>query len=62
MYLPILRKHSKKKRSAKEKKKDQRKTYLMMLMQFLPDYKSICCGYSFELHCNSNGYPQHMPL
>ena len=33
------------------KKKDQRKTYLMILY-FFSDflYKSICCGYSFELH------------
>ena len=25
-------------------------------------YKSICCGYLFELHqqVDSNGYPQHM--
>ena len=28
-------------------------------------YKGICCEYSFELHqcrCNSNEYPQYMPL
>ena len=33
-------------------KKDQRKTCLMILMRFFSDflYKSICCGYSFELH------------
>ena len=39
-------------------KKDQRNIYLMMLTQcfcvllFFSDflYKSICCGYSFEMH------------
>ena len=33
-------------------KKDQKKTYLMMIMRFFSDflYKGICCGYSFELH------------
>ena len=33
-------------------KKDQRKICLMILMQFFSDflYKSVCCGYSFELH------------
>ena len=32
-------------------KQDQRKTCLMILMQFSDFlYKSICCGYSFELH------------
>ena len=29
-------------------KNDQKKTYLMMIMNFL--YKGICCGYSYELH------------
>ena len=33
-------------------KKDQKRTYLMMIMGFFSDflYKGICCGYSFELH------------
>ena len=35
-------------------KKDQPRTYLMMLMQcvsvFLSLYNGICCGYPFELH------------
>ena len=33
-------------------KKDQKMTYLMMIMRFFSDflYKCICCGYSFELH------------
>ena len=33
-------------------KKDQKRTYLMMIMRFFSDilYKGICCGYSFELH------------
>ena len=33
-------------------KKDQKRTYLMMIMQFVSDflYKGICCGNSFELH------------
>ena len=33
-------------------KKDQKNTYLMMIMRFFSDflYKGICCGYSFELH------------
>ena len=32
-------------------KKDQKNTYLMVTMQFFSDflYKSICCGYLFEL-------------
>ena len=47
MYLPILREHL--------KIKDQRRTYLMILMRCLFSssdflYKSICSGYSFELH------------
>ena len=47
MYPPILRAHL---------NKDQRKTYQMMLMWYFCVffvyflYKSICCGYSFELH------------
>ena len=33
-------------------KKDQKTTYLMMIMRFFSDflYKCICCGYSFESH------------
>ena len=33
-------------------KKDQKKTYLMMIIRFffIFLYKGICCGYSFELH------------
>ena len=35
-------------------KKDQQRTYLMMLMRcvcvFSSPYKGICCGYPFELH------------
>ena len=31
-------------------KKDKGKPYQMMLMRFVFLYKSICCGYSFELH------------
>ena len=47
MCLPMLRVHLKKIESAKD--------YQMMLMlcfSVFPDflYKSICCGYSFELH------------
>ena len=48
MYPPMLKVHV---------KKDQQRTYLMMLMRCFCDvffsdflYKSICCGYSFELH------------
>ena len=36
-----------------KKKKNQKRKYLMMIMQFfLSDFlhKCICCGYSFELH------------
>ena len=40
-----------------KKTKDQQRTYQMMLMRcfcvvVFPDflYKSICCGYTFELH------------
>ena len=37
-------------------KKDQKKTYLMMIMWFFLIflYKGICCGYSFELHWQVN--------
>ena len=34
-------------------KKDQKKTYLIMIMRFFFSdflYKDICCGYAFELH------------
>ena len=33
-------------------KKDQKRTYSMMIMRFFSDflYKGICCWYSFELH------------
>ena len=45
MYLPTL------KYVSTYFKKDQQ-TYLLMFMIFFSDflYKSICCGYSFELH------------
>ena len=53
--------------------KGQQRTYLIMLIQcfvfFFPSdffYKTMCYGYSFELHRQvheiSNGYPQHIPL
>ena len=51
MYLPILKVHFKKK---------MQRTYQIMLIQcfcrFFSDflYKSICCGYSFELHRQVN--------
>ena len=32
--------------------------YAILFSDFL--YKSICCGYSFELRGNSNEYPQHV--
>ena len=37
-------------------KKDQKRTYLMMIMRFFSDflYKGICCGCSFELHRQVN--------
>ena len=48
MYLPILKVHLKK-RSAKDLSND---ACAMFLYVFFSDcfYKSICCGYSFELH------------
>ena len=55
MYLPTLRDNLKK-RSAKDLSKDQMDVYVMFFFlcmyvwfsNFL--YKSICCGYLFELH------------
>ena len=56
MYSSILRVHFKKK---KKKKKNKLGTFLMnganamfLFVFFFYDflYKSICCGYSFELH------------
>ena len=50
-------------------KKDQRRTYLMILLQCF--FFFCVCVYSDFLYkasvvgtsrCNSNGYPQHMPL
>ena len=37
-------------------KKDQKRTYLLMIMRFFSDflYKRICCGYSYELHWQVN--------
>ena len=61
MYLPILRVHLKKKKKKKKKKKRSAKdlstdAYATFLLFFFPDflYKSICCGYSFELLQQSN--------
>ena len=53
MYLPILRVHlKKKKRSAKDSSNDAYAVLLYCFFFFFSDflYKSICCGYSFELH------------
>ena len=39
--------------SVQFKKKDQHRTHLMMFMQFCFSYflyKSICCGFAYELH------------
>ena len=49
MYPPILRVHLKKTRSAKDL---PNYAYAMFLWVCLTDFlhKSICCGYSFELH------------
>ena len=49
MYLPIPREHFKKKTSEKDLSYD---AYEMFLCCFFSDFliRSICCGYSFELH------------
>ena len=68
MYLHILGVH----------RKNQQRTYLMMLMQcffflgggevivcvFFSDFliKAYVVGTHLNCRCNSNGYPQHMPL
>ena len=51
MYLPILKLHfKKKKKNAKDlsNNADAVFLYVFFFSDFL--YKSICCGYSFELH------------
>ena len=48
MYLPVQKVHFKNKRSVIDFSNDAN----VMFVCFFPDflYKSICCGYSFELH------------
>ena len=57
MYLPILRVHLLKKRSVKDSSNDAYGIFLcsfffFFFFFFYPNflYKSICYGYSFELH------------
>ena len=50
MYLPILKVHLKKKKNEKDSSNAAYALFLydLFFSDFL--YKSICCGYSFELH------------
>ena len=53
MYLPILKVHFKKKKTAKDLSNNANAMFIVCF--FFSDflYKSICCGYSFELQVNA---------